>query len=563
MTVSTSKYDIEKHYIQRIRAGISPDSTSLVRFIREETFINLKPYSFLGHEFQQYFTELVEKDPNVDITAEKCSQIGLSEVCFRIVLGLMALIPGYSVIYAMPSKTFAMEVLKTRMSLIIESSPQLKSLISREVDSASVKMFKNESILFALGASANSTSSLINRPVNLAVTDELDKCNYETHTGLRSRQTHSVHKPRIAISTPTAPGVGINAEADGRQLHYQIVICSHCKHEFVPDYYAQIKLPGYEDPISTLTPEKVRLLNLNTDDAYHHCPKCHKTPNLLPKFRRWVVEEPHLRKIHVRLTPFDAPTFITPSDLMVSQLTYSSRAEFDNQSLGLPSKMSDATIDRTSIEFTRAEVPSGIPIGGIDMGKISHYMQGVMTDGIVYVHGYQQIGVNDVRKELQMKIAMEKLVSIVGDSLPFLDITHQLTVKHSQYWGAVYNVPRQPQPELFKLKIKKEEQVRQVSIQKNLFMDHVAGMIAEKQIVFKAGEFDESLIQHFTDMRRVRDHQFSEMRYKWIKSAKGVDHWWHALCYLICASKVIQKTSNTTSLPTGILMSTFKNLGHL
>lgn len=547
-----------KQYIQRIRAGLRPDLTSLVRFITEETYINLKPYSFLGHEFQQYFTELVEKDPNVDITAEKCSQIGLSEVCFRIVLGQMALTPGYSVIYAMPSKSFAMEVLKTRMAPIIEESSQLRALISRDVDSASVKMFKNGSILFALGASANSSSSLINRPVTLALTDELDKCDYATHTGLRSRQTHSVNKPRIAISTPTAPGVGINAEAEGRQLHYQIAVCSHCAEEFIPDYYEQVKVPGYQEPLAMLTTEKVRSLELSIDAAYHHCPKCHAKTDLSPQQRHWVIENPQLRKIHLRLTPFDAPSFITPADLVTSQLTYSSRAEFDNQSLGLPSQLSDATIDRQSIKFVREEVPSGIPIAGMDMGKTSNYLQGVLKDGVIFVHSPQEIPVGEIEREVDFNIKTQRIISMVADSLPFLDVIHKLTVRHPMFWGAVYSIPNQPQPELYKLKIKEEDQVRQVNIQKNLFMDHVAGMIASEQIVFKSSAFDEELLKHFTDMRRVRDHQFSEIRYKWIKSAKGVDHWWHALCYLVCASKLIQKMSVTGALPLSSVLSTFR-----
>jgi len=548
-----------KHFISRLRAGLRPDLTSLVRFIIEETYINLKPYSFAGHEFQQYFTELIEKDPNIDITAEKCSQIGLSEVCFRIVLGQMALNPGYSVIYAMPSKSFAMEVLKTRMAPIIEQAPQLNMLISKDVDSASVKMFKNGSILFALGASSNSSSSLINRPVTLALTDELDKCDYATHTGLRSRQTHSVNKPRIAISTPTAPGVGINAEAEGRQVHYQSVICSHCGDEFLPDYYEQVKIPGYEDPLSTLTTEKVRTLDLTIDDAYHHCPKCHGRPDLSPVNRRWVIEEPHLRKIHLRLTPFDAPTFITPADLVTSQLTYSSRAEFDNQSLGLPSQLSDATIDRNSIKFTREEPPGGLPVAGLDLGRNSHYMRGILKENVLFVYGMEVIPVGELENRVNYNIKTQKILSIVSDSLPFLDVVHRLATTNNQFWGSIYSVPNQPQPELYKIKIKDEEHVRQVNIQKNLFMDHVAGMIASEQIVFKSSPFDEQIVRHFTDMRRMRDHKFSELRYKWVKSAKGVDHWWHCLCYLVCASKLIHKSSRQGTLPMGSMLSVFRH----
>lgn len=548
-----------KRFIDRIHAGVRPDQTSLVRFITEETNINLKPYSFLGHEFQQYFVELIEKDPNIDITAEKCSQIGLSEICFRIVLGKMALFPGYSVIYAMPSKSFAMEVLKTRMSPIIDNSPQLSSLISREVDSASVKMFMNGSILFALGASAQSSQSLINRPVVLALTDELDKCDYDTHTGLRSRQTHSLMgKPRIAISTPTVPGIGINAQAEGRQIHYQIVICSHCGHDFIPDYYEQVKLPGYDEPISTLTNEKMRSLELDTDNAYHHCPKCHKSPDLTPPHRRWVVDNPEVKKVHLRLSPFDAPSFITPTDLVTSQLTYSSRAEFDNQSLGLPCKLENATIDQSSVEFFHDDPPTGIPIGGLDLGRRSNFMKGIFKDNIIYVTDYEEIELPNLEHHITHSIISDRLVSVVSDSLPFLDVVHRLANKHPMFWGAVYSVPTQPRPELYKLKVNSEEQVRQIDIQKNLMMDHVASLIVNGQIKFKSSPFDAQLLKHFMDMRRVRDHRYSDLRYKWMKSNKGVDHWWHALIYLVSATKIFTKTANSAQVPMEIMLQRFK-----
>jgi len=551
-----------KHYLNRLRAGISPETSLLTNFIEQETFLDLNPFSFAGHEYQKYFTELIQNDPNIDITAEKCSQIGLSEICFRIVLGQMSLHPGYSVLYAMPSKTFSQEVLKTRISPIIDGSPHLKGLISREVDSASVKMFVNSSILYALGASANSSSSLINRPVTLALTDELDKCDSDTVSGFRSRQTHSTHKPRIAISTPTAPGIGINSEADNRQLHQQLVICNHCGHEFIPSYYDHVVLPGWDAPIRTITEADIQKLNLDTEKAYLKCPKCHNKPKLTPKHRRWDVQDPHLRKIHVRLTPFDAPSFITPSDLIISSVTFTSEAEFMNQALGLPSNLSDATIDRTTVKFVNDEVPSGLQVAGLDLGKKSYYMQATVTDNQLFIHSPENIPVGDLKNRVSSNITNNRVVSMVSDSLPFLDTVTTLTNLHAMFWGAIYSVPNQPQPELYKLKMREDVDdglgtTRQINIQKNPFMDHVAGMIASEQIVFKSSPFDEEIVNHLMDMRRVRDHRFSEMRYKWIKSAKGVDHWWHTLCYLVAASKIIQKT-NSSFFPISSIMSTFR-----
>ena len=186
-------------------------------------------------------------------------------------------------------------------------------------------------------------------------------------------------------------------------------------------------------------------------------------------------------------------------------------------------------------------------------------MQATFKQNVLFVHGMEVIPVGELEKRVDYNISTNRIVSMVSDSLPFLDVVHRLTSKHPMFWGAIYSVPSQPQPELYKLKIKSEEQERQVNIQKNLFMDHVAGLIASEQIVFKSGVFDEQILQHFTDMRRLRDHRFSEMRYKWVKSVKGVDHWFHSLCYLVCSSKLIQKSSCTGGLPMQSMMHKMKS----
>lgn len=549
---------IAKHYMKRLRAGLRPDTNSLVRYISEETFINLKPYSFKGHEYQQYFTELIENDPNVDISAEKCSQIGLSEIVYRIILALMDLNPGFSVALLMPSISFSNEVLKTRIAQIIEQSPRLKSILKHDIDSASMKMFQNQSILYALGASVNSKSTLINRPITLAVSDELDKLDYDVHTGLRSRQTHSIHKPRISISTPTAPGIGINAEAEDRQMHYQLMICPECKLEFAPDYFEQVEVPGFNDPITLLTPEKARTLALNTDLAVHFCPGCHAILSGKPIKMPWVIENQERRKIHVRLTPFSARDFISPADLVTSQLTFSSRTEFLNQSLGLPATLADSSIDISKIQFSNEETPSGVRVGGLDLGKVSHFMEGVTTETVLFVDVVRLLELGELEKEVDTAIRTHRLASMVSDAMPFLDLINRWSNRHPMLWPAYYVDPVKPMPEMYKLKSNTDERVRQISINKNLVFDSLAEALMSGQIVFRHSAYDHTITEHIQDFRRIRDHRYAELRYRWVKG-KGNDHFFHALCYLFMASKLIRQSSNhSLSLPTSALFNTFK-----
>ncbi len=542
---------VTKRFFDRIKAGISPDRMSLCKFITEETYLNLERFSFLGHEYQKYFVEMIEKDLGVDLTVEKCSQIGLSQISFHYVLAQMALVPGFAVLYAMPSKIFAQEVLKTRISPIITGSPALKELISKDVDSASVKMFKNGSILYALGASGQSSSSLINRPIRLVFVDELDKCDYDTVTGFRSRQTHSKWKPRIMISTPTAPGIGINGESENRELHQQWVKCdgAGCGHEFLPSYYDHVRLKGWESKsLLELTVDVVREKGLNLDDSWLFCPECGKRLDLKREVKRfWVIENKGLEKKHLRLTPFDAPDFISCGDLIKSQLTYSSEAEFRNQALGLPASQKDSTIDIGRLTWIRkGEAGDGIRVGSIDLGRTSWYLGGVLkNDGRLIVTEARTVELGELREWVPSKIKRDNLAGLVSDAMPFLDLVVYWTGVDGRFWSAIYRDPVNVEVELYKVKVKGDTgdglgEIRRVQIQKNLFFDHMAGLMMDSGIIFEDGPWRQTMIEHFTDMRRIRDHRYSEVRYRWVKSRKGVDHWWHSLCYLCVCAKMVR-----------------------
>jgi hypothetical protein len=90
-------------------------------------------------------------------------------------------------------------------------------------------------------------------------------------------------------------------------------------------------------------------------------------------------------------------------------------------------------------------------------------------------------------------------------------------------------------------------------------------MLMSAQIVFNRGPFDDKLVKHIGDMRRVRDYRFQDVRYTWIKSNAGKsggsaeDHLWHTLNYFVAASKILyQGHVNSLSLPTSSLFSTFR-----
>jgi len=555
--------------VERMKAGLTSNTASLTEFMTRETYLNLKPFSFLGHEYQEFITKLVESNPEIHLSIIKCSQIGISELFHRVILSKMAVLPGTSVLLAMPTITFAAEVFKTRINNVITQSPALRDLMNKNVDSATVKMLTNGSIMYGLGAGAQSNSSLINRPIQLCVVDELDKCDQDIVTGFRSRQTHSVYKPRIYISTPTVEGVGIDAEYDDSETRYkQTVICNSCKHEFFPDYYEHIRVKGFDDPLVTLTRHHIETLSLDLSTAEVFCPKCLGKPKLTPKYRHWAREgASDSIRIGVRLTPFDAPSFITASDLIRSALTYSSDAEFRNQALGLTSKVSESSISAADLAFVNATLGSDrVNVLGLDLGKVCHaVVASIGGDGKFVIHSPEAIPLGELESRIDYLYSHHNLAAVVADSLPYTDLINRFTSRYANFWSARYNVPAQPVPEMYQLKTKDDSldatsgKVRMAVINKNPFFDMVATLLRSQTITFITSEYDATIISHVTDMRRVRDYKYSEVRYKWVKSRKKEDHFFHSVIYSVMAGKLL--TRNSVNVNPNQLLKTFKLKG--
>jgi len=462
----------------------------------------------------------------------------------------------------------------------VRSSKVLRELSDPRVDSASVKQFINGSILYALGAGEQSgESSLINRPIKLVCIDELDRCSMDIVTGFRSRQTHSVHKPRIYISTPTYEGLGIDGESEDAEIHRNVVKCCHCSHHFFPDYYEHVCLPGFDQPLELLTKADVDSnVAINLDEAYLFCPKCLKQPDLSPKHREFVIETAQKstieRKICIKLSPFDAPGFIKTPDLIRSSFIYSDNNEFRNQALGLPVKASDSSIDRNLLRFENVEVPSdAVTVAGLDMGKLCHLiLLSITPSNHIIVHSPEIIPLELIPEEMQDLFhgpSSRHIASLVVDSQPYTDTVNKLVTLHPQVWSALYSVPVQPKPELYWLKTEEEPEdannpykianrvadykVRQITINKNPFFDYTAGLLQSEQLKFKSGPYDLQVLNHVLDMRRIRDHRYSDMRYKWVKSKKGADHFFHAINYGIAAFKLIDTINSTVILPRVLL----------
>ena len=380
------KQDIVGDHVERVRTSVLVRHTAatIANWITRNTFYAGTPYSFHAHEYQ----EKILSDTSRDVSIRKCSQVGLSECSARNALGLVNVLSPYTVCYTLPTAKFAATFMKTRVDPVINASKVMRGNLNADNDNNEVKQF-GDSWLYMRGAA--SSNAPISIPVDHLIHDEVDFSDQEVLGQYHSRLTHSPWKRSTRLSTPTLPKFGIDLSFQESRRHFNLCKCNHCNHFFIPDYYEHVRIPGFKEDLRTI--RKQTLPRIRWEEAFVACPKCGKSPSLLPEHRHWVCENPTEKYIGAgyQVTPFDAPLIIMPSSLVEASTKYDRIQDFVNFNQGLPMEDSEATMSREDFlgVFVVGEAPSiGQMVMSADLGNLCHMAVGkVMTnDDILVVH---------------------------------------------------------------------------------------------------------------------------------------------------------------------------------
>jgi hypothetical protein len=335
--------DLVQDHLGRLRTALLTGYTLRNRgaWLEKHTMLRGEPFSFRDHEFQQKIISLEVEEALI----RKCSQIGLSELSIRDSLSMVNVMPGFTVIYTLPTAAFSKTFARTRVDPIIESSSYLKARVHHDVNNGEVKQF-GDSFLYFRGTKG--VTAAISVPADCLVHDEYDFSDLEVLSTYQSRLTHSPYKWKRKFSTPTINGYGISAEFDVAEQHWNLVKCSHCAFWFVPDYFLHVIVPGYDDELRKITAENLHLTRYR--EAQLHCPSAAWCPDLSPEHREWVMKNPDNNNgvVAVQVQPFDAPTIITCGDLIKASTTYERYADFINFNLGLPAEDKENSFSRRS-----------------------------------------------------------------------------------------------------------------------------------------------------------------------------------------------------------------------
>lgn len=541
-----------KHHLERLKSATTNRHTagSLPEWICEHTYIGGDRYSFANHEYQ----ERILRDESREIVIRKCSQVGLSETSARMALALCAVIPNFTVGYTLPTAGFATTFMRTRIDPVIQSSPYLSDMIHTTTDNAEVKRL-GDSYLYLKGS--QSSNAPISVPMDMLIHDELDFSDPEVISQYQSRLTHSRHKRKIKLSTPTVPGRGIDKEFQRSRRWFNLVKCSRCGHWFTPDFYRHVKIPKFTGDLREIT--KANLHKYDYSRAYVECPACGGAPSMQPDYREWVLENPddYFLAAGYQVSPFDAPNIITPGYLIEASTQYKRRIDFENFSLGLPAEDKESTLLAEELKAVIVQMsPGGLGrVMGLDMGMECHCVIADVTwDGQLIIVHSEVIPVGKVRERRKELARQFGVRMTVVDSQPYTETVLAMQQEDMNLYGAVYT--RSKSIETYTVKDQEADdekgrsEVRQVNINRDKAFDALMEDIRSGRVYKVSDENDELWVTQLTDMRRMKEWTAdAEMSFVWRKSEDGNDHFHHATLYCRIASQIIGVSRGGIILP--------------
>jgi hypothetical protein len=533
--------ELFKRHVNRLKSSLTAHShDTICDFIENHTKIRGANFSFLGHEYQRRILE----DRSQNIVILKSAQIGISEMSARMALARAALVNGFSTIYTLPSATAAQNFMKTRVDPVVDSSPYLSEIVSKEVDNASVKRF-GDSYVYVRGAQVDRQA--ISIPADMLIVDEVDNSNQDVITLYESRLIHSSYALSVKLSTPTIPGFGIDLAYKQSRRHLNMCKCARCNEWFYPTYYEHVKVPGFDDNLDTVTRAHFANPKFLWHQAYVACPRCGVEVSLLPQHREWVIENPDdaFLTAGYRISPFDCPTIIKPSALVKASVDYARKQDFNNQRLGVPLEDKEASLDKEELDkLIISNPPAGFSrVMGLDMGMVCWCtIADVLPDGTLIIVKVEPIPLFNVVQRRKELAAEYRVRMTVVDHGPYTETVYRMQQESQNVFAGVY--VRSKSTDLFKVKDVEadreegKEALQQVNIARDRVFDLIMGLLRSAAIVKVSCTHDETWKDHLTDMKRVREFVQDELVFVWTKTT-GNDHLHHSLLYAVVASRMI------------------------
>lgn len=530
-----AKFYSNNPYLQALAEKIAEQKTDsdISDWVCNHTTLGGKPFSFKNHLYQK---DLIN-DMHPNLCCKKLSQVGMTEIQIRKVLTFMYMNPGVRVIYTFPNMILKDNNSKTRIRPMVDMDfPEKGTGSDKGVRNNDIVQIGSSFLYIANGSESDVTST----PGDMVINDEIDLGDLDFYSLVNSRLQHSTWKIKQSFSTPTYSGFGVSLEYQNSDQREYFIKCPHCGHWHVPQYdFDSVYIPNMPPRIDRLVDitEDVAV-DLDLDDAYVMCSKCHKPLNMSDDSEReWVAKYPS--RIHSRgyqIRPFSTHT-LSVRYLVMTMADFIKKGKIRrgyNTVLGEEYSEGDVRIDEALIRrcFQSRTVP---PIAkdknayiGIDMGVVCHIVVVVDNAAVEFIRTSWENLKNKIN-ELEEKYT---IISGAIDRYPYTPLSNDIRdMTNGRIQPVVYTSGKAAEP-----KMEADKSVSYYNINRTMALDEVKTLITNGEIGFY-GYLDQEdiIIEHLRDM--VRDEGEADKQPEWRK-LNGNDHFFHALGYALVAKRI-------------------------
>lgn len=547
---------IDEH-ISRLRSSLSDQYGvhNLAAWIEKNTYLNGRKFSFKNYEFQ---IPIINDTAKTSITI-KPAQVGLSELSYRLAVAYCCTQEDFTCIYTFPTATDAENNNRQRIDPMIEASPAIKRLVDPAMNNSEAKKFGSNSFLMFKGT--KSATQALSTPANAVIHDEVDKSDITQMSVYVSRLQNRPHKIRKMFSTPTVAKFGISKEAETAKRMKHLATCAHCNHTFLPDYFSNIVIPGWDKPMEEVTKRNIH--TLRWQEATLQCPKCKLDPVLHHSRMEYVCENPS--EAHDAnawyVSPFSAHGILTPAYMVKASTQFEKYSEFKNQTLGLTAEEKNDQIQADDIQSATIQADlqtSGFHVMGSDMGLTCHVVIGRLTreDIIVIVHR-EKVHYTLFEMRIRELTAKYRVVMHVMDSQPYTDLVTRISASRPNSFGAVFVRNASTLP--FTVHAKPEDtaagkmDLKLVKVNRNVALDALLGVVKRKELVIQSSQEDDSYLAQMQSLKRVQRFDDNNLTYVWEKTDED-DHYHFATLYFWLAVQMRGMAGGTGAVSAGVPM---------
>lgn len=506
--------------------------SNMAQWLQINTTLLEAPFTFVGHEFQVD----IANEKALEVTVKKCSQVGLTELCVRIMLGLMMISNGKTGIYVLPSAKFASKFSKSRFDPVIRASPSIKRAVRSANDSSEMKVIGNS--ILHIGGAASDTQA-ISVPANILFVDEYDFCRQSVITKYASRLRHNLDGGmRRRFSTPTVGGYGISQQFALSSQKYYLVKCSKCNEWQAPDFDTQVHIPGFDKSFNEFEKEDLQSDTIDVASAYIACVKCGSRLDedlANPKRRKWAATYPGRTHVGYHVRPFDLINYNTTPSIIAQLGEYSSRQDYENFVQGNEYNSDENQVNMGTLRscmVLKHEVPDGCFMG-VDVGKTCHYFIGKKFGTNRHIFEYGTIR-GRILEELARLFKEHNIIRAVIDHGPDFTLGQNFREACGPDWisQCVYVRGSAKNPTYFDLDI----DTGMVAAARTKGFDlYVRELNLAKWKFPSEHQYRDSLVSHFKVLKRTEQlNDSGDKVVRWV-STSDMDHFFHAGFYCMLA----------------------------